>query len=228
MLQPLAGRLRDLAALASLLSLLATTSPDAFAGQVTAVGSNGETSNVEEQQVPQARNAQEREEWQNAIELAPVPPKGCFESKYPNPEWKEVPCVKAPDIPMPPRQGPRPLVVGAGNDIAATAPSGSITSSTGSFTISGVTSESGRIGNTGPMVANAYTLQINPNFFVGSTACNSNPSCSGWEQWVYFNNGTQGMIFIQVLVGWLRCYLPAQRGMDAQWRRWRVLLQEQY
>jgi hypothetical protein len=198
-LQLLASWPRHIAALAMTLSLLAAASPEALAGQVTAVGSNGETPNLENQQVPQARNAQEREQWQNAIKLAPAPPhKGCFEAKYPNPEWKEVPCVKAPDIPMPPRRGGRrPLVVGATDDIVANAPSGAISSTTGSFTIAGVTNESGRIGNTGPLVANAYTLQINPNFFTGSTACSSTPGCQGWQQWVYYNDGTQGMIYIQ-------------------------------
>ncbi|QIG47220.1 hypothetical protein G5V57_05440 [Nordella sp. HKS 07] len=198
MLQLLAGWARFIATLSTILFPLATSSTEAFAGQVTAVGSD-EIPIAKDQQTPRARNAKEREEWQNAIELAPAPKKGCFEARYPNPEWKEVPCVKAPDIPMPPRQGPRPLVVGNTDDIAATAPSGTISSTTGSFTIAGVTSESGQIGNTGPFVADAYTLQINPNFFVGSTACaaSTNANCSGWQQWVYFNDGTQGTIFIQ-------------------------------
>lgn len=198
MLQSLAASAISIATPSTILFLLATSSTEAFAGQVTAVG-NGEPPNIQDQQTPRARSAKELEDWQNAIERAPAPKKGCFEARYPNPEWKEVPCVKAPDIPMPPRQGPRPLVVGNANDIAATAPTGAISSTTGSFTIAGVTGESGRIGNTGPLVADAYTLQINPNFFTGSTACatSTNPNCSGWQQWVYFNDGTQGMIFIQ-------------------------------
>ena len=40
---------------------------------------------------------------------------------------------RAPDYPMPPKVGPVPLVVGDGNDIAAQAPSGFISTAIGSF-----------------------------------------------------------------------------------------------
>jgi hypothetical protein len=123
----------------------------------------------------------------------PAPKKGCFEAVYPSTEWNEVPCVKAPNIPAPPRHGPRPAVVGNANDIAAQAPSGHITQAIGHFeNVTNVTSESGPIGNTGPSIANAYTLQINTDFFSGSTACAGSPNagCTGWEQWIYWNTGS--------------------------------------
>ena len=100
--------------------------------------------------------------------------------------------MKAPNIPAPPRHGPRPAVVGNAKDIAALATSGHISQAIGHFeNVTNVTSESGPIANTGPSIANAYTLQINTDFFTGSTACagSPNPGCQGWEQWVYWNTG---------------------------------------
>lgn len=140
-----------------------------------------------------------REDWRISMAQVPLPKKGCFESSYPSKEWQEVPCTTAPNYPMPPRQGARPLVVGNGDDISAQAPTGFISTAIGSFgTVTNVTSESSPIGNTGPPVANAYTLQINTNFFT-STVCSGspNPGCRGWEQFVHANDGSSGAAFIQ-------------------------------
>ncbi|MDQ5846734.1 MAG: hypothetical protein M3539_15715 [Acidobacteriota bacterium] len=138
-------------------------------------------------------------DWRVSMAQVPLPKQGCFQSSYPSREWQEVTCTTGPDYPMPPRRGPRPLVVGNGDDIAAQAPSGFISTAIGSFdTLTNVTSESGPIGNTGPSIANAYTLQLNTNFFA-STACAGSPNagCQGWEQFVFENNGTTGRAFIQ-------------------------------
>jgi von Willebrand factor type D domain len=141
-----------------------------------------------------------RDEWRVSMAQVPLPKKGCFLSSYPSKEWREVGCVAAPNYPMPPKRGPRPLVIGNANDISAQAPTGFISTAVGSFdTVSNVTSESGPIGNTGPSIANAYTLQINMNFF-SSTVCagSGNPAqCQGWQQFVYENTGTFGRAFIQ-------------------------------
>jgi len=53
-------------------------------------------------------------------------------------------------------------------------------------------------------VANAYTLQLNTDFF-NSTACAGSPNtaCRGWEQFVFFNNGFTGTAYIQY---WLITY----------------------
>ena len=92
-----------------------------------------------------------REDWRISMAQVPLPKKGCFEATYPNKEWREVQCTSAPPYPMPPRRGPRPLIVGNDNDVSAKAPTGFISSATGSFdTVTGVTSESGPIGNSGP------------------------------------------------------------------------------
>lgn len=134
-----------------------------------------------------------RHDWKDSMVRKAAPKKGRFNAAYPSTEWKEVPCVKAPNIPAPPRHGPRPAVVGNNNDISAGAPSGHITQAIGHFeNVTNVTSESGPIGNTGPSIANAYTLQINTDFFSGSTASAGSPNsgCTGWEQWIYWNTGS--------------------------------------
>jgi hypothetical protein len=148
---------------------------------------------------------QRRKDWNKSMLRKAAPKKGCFKVDYPKTDWQELQCVPAPNIPMVPRHGPRPLVIGNTNDISAGAPSGTISQAIGHFeNITNVTSESGPIGNTGPAVANAYTLQINTNPFT-STACSGspNPSCQGWEQFVFWNDGTAGSIFIQY---WLLNY----------------------
>jgi hypothetical protein len=147
-----------------------------------------------------------RGEWRIAMAQLPLPRKGCFQSAYPSKEWREVPCIAAPNYPMPPRDGARPLVVGNGDDVSAEAPTGFISSAIGSFdSLTNVTSLSSPIGGSGAPVANAYTLQLNTDFF-SSAACSGtgNPAeCSGWEQFVFENTGTLGRALIQY---WLYRY----------------------
>lgn len=143
------------------------------------------------------------EAWRISMVQTPLPKKGCFEASYPSKVWREVPGAKAPPYPMLPRRGPRPQVVGGGNDICAQAPTGFISSATGSFVnVTGVTSETGQNGGAGPVVANAYSLQLNTNIFK-STVAGSPPGCTGWEQFLYANNGTSGLVYIQYwLIGY--------------------------
>jgi hypothetical protein len=92
------------------------------------------------------------------------------------------------------------MVVGNGDDISAQAPSGFISTAIGTFdSVTGVTSLTGQINATGPMVANAYSLQLNTNFF-SSTACSGAAvpaTCQGWEQFIFANDGSSGFAFIQ-------------------------------
>jgi hypothetical protein len=151
---------------------------------------------------------QKRKDWALSMHKKAAPKKGCFTATYPDTEWKEVPCGPAHKIPMVPRHGPRPFVIGDANDVSAGAPSGNISQTIGHFeNISDVTSESGPIGNSGPSISNAYTLQINMNQFT-STACSGspNPNCKGWEQFVFENDGTAGAAYIQY---WLIKYNAA-------------------
>ena len=141
-----------------------------------------------------------QEDWRLAIANVPKPTKGCFTATFPSKEWKEVACVASPDFPMVPKQGAVPLIIGNSNDIAARVPAGNfISSAIGSFdTLTNVNTISGPIANSGPSVANAYTLQLNTDFFA-STACSGspNPGCQGWAQYVYFSNGSAASAFIQ-------------------------------
>ena len=137
--------------------------------------------------------------WRKAIAATRQPGKGCFTATYPSLKWRSIRCVNAPKYLMPPRSGVVPQVVGNGNDIAAQAPTGVISSATGSFdTLTNVTSESGPIANAGPSLADTYTLQINTDFFTTSV-CSSSPtaSCRGWEQFVFENRSSIHRAFIQ-------------------------------
>jgi hypothetical protein len=152
--------------------------------------------------------ATSEQNWRSALAKVPLPKKGCFKAVYPKLEWQAVPCVKTPTYPQPPQHGPRPATVGNDDDIAAQVPSGFISTATGSFdSVTGLTSESGPIGNTGPAVANAYTLQLNTNFFASTDCAGSpNPACLGWQQFVFDNNGSAGGVYIQY---WLIKYNKA-------------------
>jgi hypothetical protein len=137
-----------------------------------------------------------QDEWRVSMAKAPLPRKGCFQSEYPSKEWHEIACIAAPNRPLIPKQGPRPLVVGNGNDISAQAPTGHISSAFGSFdSVTGVTSESDSLQG-----ANWYTLQLNTDTF-SSSACTGTgdpADCRGWEQFAYANDGTSfGEAFIQ-------------------------------
>jgi hypothetical protein len=139
----------------------------------------------------------QREVWRKAMVGIPLPRKGCFKASYPNKEWQEVPCSKAPLLTFPPQSrggGPQhggpggPQTVGGGVDWAAQSAS-TITSTEGLFmSATGVTSEAGA------GTANSFSLQLNTNFFTNTTttalcAGATNPAaCQGWEQFVFSNN----------------------------------------
>ena len=161
---------------------------------------------AEEQLSPEEK--QKRKDWALVIHKKSAPKKGCFTVAYPSTEWKEVTCVKAPNIPSIPRHGPRPAVVGNGNDVSAQAPSGHISQAIGRFeNVTNVTSESGPIANAGPSIANTYTLQINsdqPN----TGTCPGTPAagCTPWEQWIFWN--TPGSTSTASMQYWLIGYGP--------------------
>jgi hypothetical protein len=156
-----------------------------------------------------AKEARLRHAWHHAMLKVPYPnKKGTFEAHYPNKEWKAVKykIVPRPHPMLPRHKGPRPLIVGGGNDLCAQAPTGFISSATGSFdSVTGVTSESGLVGGTGAPVANAYSLQLNTNFFP-STIAGSPAGCQGWAQFVFSNDGgtsTNNLAYIQYwLIGY--------------------------
>jgi hypothetical protein len=137
--------------------------------------------------------------WRKAIAATQPPSKGCFTTTFPSLKWRRVRCVPTPKRPMTPRHGVVPLVVGNSNDVSAQAPTGHISSATGSFdTLTNVTSESGPIGNAGASLANTYTLQVNTDFFT-TTVCSTstNTGCRGWEQFVFENSPSISRAYIQ-------------------------------
>jgi hypothetical protein len=92
--------------------------------------------------------------------------------------------------------------VGGGIDFSADVP-GLAAEAVGSFdAVSGVTSEVG--GGT----ANAYTLQLNTQFFPTVTCSSGASGCVGWEQFVFLNDAppSVGLLFIQYwLLGYGTC-----------------------
>jgi hypothetical protein len=148
--------------------------------------------------------------WRQSLLRLPRPKTGCYTSTSPRVEWNPVPCGVPPRYPLQPARGhARHFVVGGGgaNDYAAN-PTGHISAVEGSFpNISAGLNESGPIANAGAAIANAYTLQVNTNFFA-STACagSPNPNCKGWEQFIYENNNASHRVFIQY---WLIAYNTA-------------------
>ncbi len=101
-----------------------------------------------------------------------------------------------------------PDIVGNGADYLAEV-SGKISQATGTFThvTSGLT-EKGQIGGVGAQKKNAFTLQLNTQFFTDPPACSgsSDPAdCLGWQQFVYayHYSGTTNEVFMQY---WLIFY----------------------
>ncbi len=155
----------------------------------------------------QALSMPKMKDWRAGMAQVPLPKKGCFTSSYPSTRWQEVACKTAPARPYPPARGPRPDVVGNGNDVSARV-TGYISTAIGSFdSVTGVTSETGTSPvNNQTNVPNAFSLQLNANFFTTS-ACNGAtiPSqCYGWQQFVYSN--TYAVAFIQYwLINYGKC-----------------------
>jgi len=145
-------------------------------------------------QPPVSLTRTQREVWRRSLVVTARPQRGCFVAAYPQTQWTEVHCVAAPKIPLRPRGGGARLAqtVGDGGDFSAVV-AGEATVGEGSFdSITGVTSESG--GGT----ANAYTLQLNTEFFSTKTCSSGAAGCLGWEQFVYYNDpGSTSIGFIQ-------------------------------
>ncbi|HMK91355.1 MAG TPA: VCBS repeat-containing protein [Methylocystis sp.] len=135
--------------------------------------------------------------WRTQMRRTPPSKHGCYTTTFPSNQWREAPCVKAPELPAMPARRPRPGTVGDGGDVVAVAQSGAtISTAVGSFdSVTGVVSETGTYGG-----ANAFTLQLNSNFFP-SSACGGN--CQGFQQFVYSNIACPHCAYIQYwLIGY--------------------------
>jgi hypothetical protein len=118
-------------------------------------------------------------------------------------QWHATRCLVAPDVPLAPRLQTRggPSTIGNGNDYSAQV-TGKISQATGTFNnVSKNLTEKGQIGGTGPQVKNAFTLQLNTEFFSTSVCKGSGtPSmCEGWQQFIYayHYSGTTNLVFMQ-------------------------------
>jgi hypothetical protein len=148
--------------------------------------------------------------WQDEVSNLRAPGSGCYHTAYPSLKWQATRCLVAPDIALAPRVPLHggPLVIGDGKDYAAQV-TGLISKATGTFTnvSSGIT-EAGQINASGPQVKNAYTLQLNSQFFPDPPICkgSADPAdCDGWQQFVYayHYSGDTNEVFMQY---WLLYY----------------------
>jgi hypothetical protein len=107
----------------------------------------------------------------------------------------------APTLPSGSAAHAAPAAVGNGHDYSAQV-SGLISKATGSFHgVSSTITEKGKVGNAGTKIANAFSLQLNSQFFSGSAACSGSADpakCLGWQQFIYaYNNASTGYVFMQ-------------------------------
>jgi hypothetical protein len=120
--------------------------------------------------------------WRDYLAHNILPKAGCFIAKNINATWQNTECGKAPTIPM------VPSAAGNGVDYVAQSSTGAlISSSSGSFAVSGLTSETDSI-----LGANYYTLQDDSEFFATTTTYTASLSAVGWEQFIYLNYPSAG------------------------------------
>ena len=157
--------------------------------------------------------------WAQSIRVLRLPSAGCFDASYPAVKWHKVGCVHAPPIHTAPSQGVSqgsPLEgsfpVGAGDPYSAEVPgTPTITSAVGSFASvsAGATEEGPNPPPKGPLEANAFTLQLNSEFFSGTPVCGGAPECEGWQQFVYSalpGFAENNKVYMEY---WLINYLPS-------------------
>jgi hypothetical protein len=158
-----------------------------------------------------------KRQWQADIAHVRRPGTGCYRASYPALTWHATRCVRAPRIPLAPVPLPRvsrhggPATVGNTSGDYSAQVNGLISQATGTFTdVSPGITEQGQPGGTGPLTANAFSLQLNSQFFSGSPACDgsANPSsCQAWQQFVYtYGTSTTSFVFMQY---WLLNYNAA-------------------
>jgi hypothetical protein len=152
------------------------------------------------------------------------PDSGCFHAAFPRMAWEMTPCraisVHAHPVPRLASSGAL-QTTGNRNDYVLSG-SSLINSTTGSFpSAKGFRSESSvgvpAFGDGGILGANEYTLQINTNDNLATSACSGGAAgCTVWQQFVYATDyGTKGQaaVFIEYwLLGYGKCpsgYTPS-------------------
>jgi hypothetical protein len=151
--------------------------------------------------------------WRAAIAQVREPGYGCYHAAYPALRWHAVTCVVVPNGPAVPSEaaaamyGAPAKIDGSGYDYGAQVP-GLISRATGTFQhVSPHITEKGSLGSVkGKKIANAFSLQLNTEFFATPLCSGSkNPaSCMGWQQFTYgYQNRARGDILIEY---WLLNY----------------------
>lgn len=135
--------------------------------------------------------------WAAALPMLPMSGR-CYKSDFPDTVWQAAPCSVAPLHPQVPIHGNNGSGVGSAptgsggdvHDLVAEAPSGLISSAIGTLSVAGALTETGPIDNDGNTIntENAYSLQMNTNFF-GSPTCSNLPTPANckWQQFVFEN-----------------------------------------
>lgn len=179
--------------------------PTASAGLLNASSFNESTTTFNESTRPmQFAN------WTRSMFHIHAPRAGCFKATYPSTVWQPNQCGTAPLLPLLPSL---PSTMGNGNDEVAQAPSSKfISSSVGSFQVSGLTSETdvcvapffSSCGH--GQGAHAFGLQVNSQTFTTSTTYTGGKSTTGWEQFVFVTDPS-GQYFTGVFIQyWLLGY----------------------
>lgn len=128
--------------------------------------------------------------WEHAVASLPSAGSGCFQAAYPELLWHRTHCHAAPHLRRAAKAArSTPRTVGTGNDYAAEAVGGTITSATGTFTdVSPGITETSRPQNQGTAQPTVFSLQMNTQDTLKTSLCATGTtpaSCTGWEQFVY-------------------------------------------
>jgi hypothetical protein len=141
-------------------------------------------------------------EWRASMGQNPTPAEGCFHASYPDIVWEKVDCKIGQPRVHPTHVKPTDdelEVTGNGHDYVAKA-TGLITLASGGFAIKGVTSEKS------DGVANEYTVQLNTNDLLTTSACAGHSGCTVWQQFAYATDYLvpgKAEVFMQYwLLGW--------------------------
>ncbi|MCW3478780.1 hypothetical protein OL229_04260 [Neisseriaceae bacterium JH1-16] len=142
-----------------------------------------------------------------------VSEKGCFSATYPNSEWVKKDCLPPPKDPNAPTLTVHPNVGYQSSNILAevkspsTEPKISIAKGYFDSVTPPTLTEMGPYKGT-QNLADAFTIQLNSQFFPSPPACNNVAGCLGWEQFIYSKNQCSAgpCIFIEY---WLIGYGPS-------------------
>jgi hypothetical protein len=150
--------------------------------------------------------------WRALMAQNPTPAEGCFHASYPDIVWQSVDCKIGQPRVRPTHAQPREdqvEVTGNTNDYVAEA-TGLITLAGGNFAPKGVTSEVGvgvaEYKYQGILGPNEYSIQLNTNARLTTSACAHHSGCTVWQQFVYSPDflvmGQAAVLMQYWLLGW--------------------------